>query len=197
HQRQRAQQGAAHPLAQLFDKADNFYGLQRRDFAQLQNQQMSIGMVQTLEPAAMRATLRNMQGIAALESTAFMNAHIQADHAASQAMQLTGKYFVQEATRLRRDHTWDIRAGNPVEAPEKLGAYVDRAQGDPTLASASLAQQVKHRRVFYTCDKSATKIFIEARDTETQTEVLAALVQLGAKIMKGTPPKSHQERPPA
>eukprot|EP00959_Pyramimonas_sp_CCMP1952_P250080 5227898-Pyramimonas_sp.AAC.1 len=72
-------------------------------------------------PVVTRVRLRNMQGIAALESTVYMIAHIQADHAVAQAMQLTGKYFVQEATRLRRDHKDDLRAGNPVEALEKLG----------------------------------------------------------------------------
>ena len=208
----------------LFDAADNNYGLQRGDVLRLQQEQMPIEMVQALMPVILRSVLHTRQGLAALESTVFNIAHLTADHEVCQAMRLTGRYFVQEATRLRQQHRQELQNGVRIEELEKLGVphphlwltlvgalqqqgdrvgaqtaatirqYMDTIRADASMTNEALNSHCTYCKISFTHDRSTMKIFLEASGSGIQVEVLAGLVQLGATIKRGTPPRSHQER---
>eukprot|EP00959_Pyramimonas_sp_CCMP1952_P464625 9486932-Pyramimonas_sp.AAC.1 len=68
-----------------------------------------------------RATLKNIQGLSALEAAIYHIIHLDRDHDVCKAMRITAKFYVDEANRIRREHAQEIRDQQPVEDLEKLG----------------------------------------------------------------------------
>ncbi|CAK0892142.1 unnamed protein product, partial [Prorocentrum cordatum] len=185
---------------------------------------MPIELVQAIMPVLVRSMLRTRQGLAALESVVFNIAHLQADHEVCQAMRLTGRYFVQEAQRLRLQHRQEIQNGVRVVELDKLGVprphlwltlvgalqqqgdrvgaqtaaiiktYMDTVKADQSMTNETLDSHCRFCKIGFTHDRATMKIFLEASGSGIQVEVLAGLVQIGASIKRGTPPRSHQER---
>eukprot|EP00959_Pyramimonas_sp_CCMP1952_P463101 9484335-Pyramimonas_sp.AAC.1 len=71
---------------------------------------------------------------------------------------------------------------------------MDQIKGGPTIANETLCMQVRHCRISFTRDRKLMKIHVEAHKTGVQLQLLDPFKQLGAKLMKGTPPLSHQGR---
>ena len=76
----------------------------------------------------------------------------------------------------------------------RIKIYMGGIRADQSMTNDVLASDVKYCRVACARDRATVKIFLEASQTGIQKEVVEAMVQLGAAVTKGTPPKSHQGR---
>ncbi|CAK0875797.1 unnamed protein product [Prorocentrum cordatum] len=231
HQQQQQQQRVGpeldritRALADVFDQADNTFGLQRQDITRLQTEAIPMELIQAFFPALVRMTLRNTQSIAALEATAFHHIHLEKKHQICQAMRITSQFFVQEATRLRREnaqalrekakvpeldalgvprpHLWLALLGAVRQQGERVGAanaeviadYLDAVKADGSMTNEKMCDTVRHCRISYTHDRKTMKIHISAESSGVVPQLLDSLKQLGAEIKRGTPPRSHNER---
>ncbi|CAK0822016.1 unnamed protein product [Prorocentrum cordatum] len=216
--------GVANALSQLFQNADQTYGLQRGDVMGLGDEAFPVELIQAIFPVMVRAMLKNIQGLSALEAAIYHIIHLDRDHDVCKAMRITAKFYVDEANRSRREHAQEIRDQQPVEDLEKLGVphphlwlalvggvvqqgervgaanhlalkqYLDTIKADGTITNDSLCMQIRHCKISYTHDRKLMKIHLEAQGSGVQTQLLDSLKQLGGKLMKGTPPRSHHER---
>ena len=75
-----------------------------------------------------------------------------------------------------------------------IRAWLEGVRADATMTNDKLCDQVHHCRISYTRDRKTLKIRLEGKETDVQPHMPDSLKQLGAAVLRGTPPKSHQER---
>ena len=201
--------------------AENHYGLAPADVQRLER--MPVEWMQATFPVLMRLALRHELSINHLESAAFRHVQMPSKHEVILAMQLTAKYYGQEAARLRKDHAQEIQAGQVVAALEELGiphphvflALIGAllAQGEKigqrnhtalkeyeqTIKhekpdNSKLADTILHCRMQTTHSGEFVKVWIAVEPKQIEQVIVDSLVQLGGKHKHGVPPRSHGAR---
>ncbi|CAK0794630.1 unnamed protein product, partial [Prorocentrum cordatum] len=157
---------------------------------------MPIEWIQATYHVLMRLALRRELSINHLEAAAYRRVQMPSKHEVVLSMQLTAKFYGQEAATLRQEHAQQIQAGQVVAELEELCWLKGGEKGQLNHAAlkeyerqnkqekpdnSKLADNILHCRMQTTHSGEFVKVRLAVEPKQIEQVLVDSLAQLGGK----------------